>query len=97
MGGFEAPVDELRSAGQAGSLVADGVRAVDLAAAANAIAAALPGSTSQQAAGEAGRSWAAAIAALADGLARQATAVSDSAQAYADAEAQAGASLTGPR
>jgi uncharacterized protein YukE len=91
--GFEAPVETLRAAGAASTAVADGLRGTDLASPATALAAALPGGDAQRAGDEAAAAWRSTIATLADGMAAHATALTDSAQAYAGVESAVAGSL----
>lgn len=97
MDGFEVPVEDVAAAGDAAQRVADGVRSVEVSAAARALAAALPGGAVAAVVPEVDRTWTAAVGAVADGLAGQAGSLRDAATAYAEAEALVAASLVGAR
>jgi hypothetical protein len=94
--GFTAPVAELDASAQASSAVADGVRGIDLAACADALTAALPGSRSATAAANTANTWRAGTKAAADGLTAHATALADTARDYRAADVTVSQGFAGP-
>lgn len=95
MDGYEVPIEALTASGEASTRVADGVRGVDLAAPVLALGSALPGGAVARSSAELGCTWAAAVTSVADGVARQGSALRAAASSYAEAEELAGAAMSG--
>lgn len=88
-------VEGLRSVGQAGRSVADGVAALPLAEAALAVGDALPGGAADDAAGALAGAWRARVTASAESLAQQSAALHAAADGYGAAERRAAVALVG--
>lgn len=95
MEGFAVAVQDLIDAGEAGRSIAEAMRGVDLGASVRTLSAALPGGRVAQTAAEVGRTWAAAVTALADGMTQHAEAMTASAAAYAEGETAVMNALSG--
>lgn len=84
---------ELVAAGDAGRRVAEGVRGVDTGTPVRSLAEALPGGAVAATAADVARTWGLAVAAVADGMVRQAEGLGAAAAAYDEAERAANAAL----